>query len=87
MGAHSAADHGAAGATVDVGLTNGKGMGIFIYRNSPGHGPLDLTGMTLRSLGHRGPDAVSLIRERRILGGGQKALFNPVFASFFTNER
>lgn len=46
-----------------------------------------VTGMTLRSLGHKGPDAVSLIRERRILGGGQKALFNPVFASFVTNDR
>lgn len=41
-----------------------------------------VTGMTLRSLGHEGPDAVSLIRQRRKLGDGQQALFNPVFAAF-----
>lgn len=41
-----------------------------------------VTGMTLRALGHGGDAAVALIRERRILGGGEKALFNPVFAAF-----
>ena len=45
-----------------------------------------VTGMTLRSLGHQGPDAVSLIRQRRILLGlREKALFNPVFAAFVAN--
>ena len=46
-----------------------------------------VTGMTLISLGHPGAEAVALIRERRILEGGEKALFNPIFAAFVTNER
>ena len=41
---------GSAGTTVDVGLTNGKGMGVFIYRAGPGHGPLDLKNVRLRWL-------------------------------------
>ena len=35
-----------------VGLTDGKGMGVFIYRTAPGHGPLDLKNVKLRWL-HR----------------------------------
>jgi len=42
-----------------------------------------VTRLTLRMLGHAGPDAVNLIREKRIIAGGrQKALFNPVFAQY-----
>jgi len=40
-----------------------------------------VTGMTLVALGHKGHTAVDLIRAKRILGGGQKALFNPIFAA------
>ena len=48
-----AADHLiSAAATHDVGLTGGKGMGVFIYRAGAGHGPLDLKGVRLRWL-HR----------------------------------
>lgn len=46
-----------------------------------------VTGMTLRALGHGGVESVSLIRERRILGDGQKALFNPIFASFVESSK
>jgi len=53
-----AADHAVpAGATLDVGLTDGKGMGVFIYRGSPGHGPLDLRNVKLRWL--HGADGVA----------------------------
>ena len=46
-----AGDHAVpAGATLDVALTNGKGMGVFIYRAAPGHGPLDLKNVRLRWL-------------------------------------
>ncbi len=45
------AHHAAPGvATLDVGLTNGRGVGVFIYRASVGHGPLDLKGVKLRWL-------------------------------------
>jgi len=43
-------------AAVDVGLTSGKGVGAFIYRAVPGHGPLDLKGVKLRWL--HGTDGV-----------------------------
>ncbi len=46
-----AADHLVpAAATLDVGLTGGRGTGVFIYRASPGHGPLDLRNVRLRWL-------------------------------------
>jgi formylglycine-generating enzyme required for sulfatase activity len=35
------------GATLDVGLTGGRGTGVFIYRAVPGHGPLDLRDISL----------------------------------------
>jgi protein-tyrosine phosphatase len=41
-----------------------------------------LSGATLLALGYSGADAVRLIRERRKLDGGEKALFNPVFRAF-----
>jgi len=45
------ADHTVpAGAMLDVGLTTGKGVGVFIYRAAAGHGPLDLKDMKLRWL-------------------------------------
>jgi formylglycine-generating enzyme required for sulfatase activity len=44
-------------AALDVGLTNGKGMGVFIYRAGAGHGPLDLKGVKLRWL--HGADGVA----------------------------
>jgi len=37
-------------AALDVGLTGGKGMGVFIYRARSGHGPLDLKDVSLRWL-------------------------------------
>jgi len=43
-------------ATLDVGLTGGKGMGVFIYRAGAGHGPLDLKDVKLRWL--HGADGV-----------------------------
>ena len=43
-------------ATLDVGLTDGKGMGVFIYRTAPGHGPLELKDVKLRWL--HGADGV-----------------------------
>jgi hypothetical protein len=53
-----AADHVLpAGAVLDVGLTDGKGMGAFIYRAAPGHGPLDLADIKLRWL--HGEDGVT----------------------------
>ncbi|MHC4519840.1 MAG: DUF4838 domain-containing protein, partial [Planctomycetota bacterium] len=46
-----AADHVVpATATLDIGLTDGKGMGVFIYRASAGHGPLELKDVKLRWL-------------------------------------
>ena len=33
--------------TLDVGLTAGKGMGVFLYRAKAGHGPLDLKDVRL----------------------------------------
>jgi len=47
------ADHKApAGARLDVGLSNDgkRGMGVFICRSAPGHGPNDWKGVTLRWL-------------------------------------
>jgi len=44
-------------AALDVGLTNGKGVGVFIYRAGAGHGPLDLKGVKLRWL--HGADGVA----------------------------
>jgi formylglycine-generating enzyme required for sulfatase activity len=44
-------------AALDVGLTGGKGMGVFIYRAGAGHGPLDLKGVKLRWL--HGADGVA----------------------------
>ena len=47
------ADHGApGGAALDVGLTDDgrRGLGVFVYRNSPGHGPNDWKGVALRWL-------------------------------------
>jgi len=41
-----------------------------------------VTGMTLRALGYKGPDAVALIRAKRVLQDGEKALYNPIFAKF-----
>ena len=37
-----------AGATCSVGLTGGKGMGVFIYRDAPGKGTMDLKNVKLR---------------------------------------
>ena len=51
-----AADHsfpdGAGGVamTQTVGLTDGKGMGVFIYRAARGHGPVDIKNVKLRWL-------------------------------------
>jgi len=51
-----AADHvvpdGAGGAAMarTVGLTDGKGMGVFIYRAGAGHSPLDIKNVKLRWL-------------------------------------
>jgi len=39
-----------AGAKLNVGLTDGRGMGVFVYRASLGHGPLDLKNVKLRWL-------------------------------------
>ena len=58
-----AADHvvpdGAGGVamTRTTGLTDGKGMGVFIYRAGPGHGSLDLKNVKLRWL--HGADGVA----------------------------
>jgi formylglycine-generating enzyme required for sulfatase activity len=52
-----AADHVVPGtATLDVGLTDGKGMGVFVYRAAPGQGPLELKNVKLRWL--HGADGV-----------------------------
>jgi formylglycine-generating enzyme required for sulfatase activity len=57
------ADHvvpdGAGGVATsrNVGLTDGKGMGVFIYRAGPGNGPLDLRNVKLRWL--HGADGVA----------------------------
>jgi formylglycine-generating enzyme required for sulfatase activity len=51
-------DHTVPGAAaVDIGLTSGKGVGAFIYRAVPGHGPLDIKGVKLRWL--HGADGVA----------------------------
>ncbi len=53
-----AADHAVPdAATLDVGLTGRKGMGVFIYRAAPGHGPLDVKNVKLRWL--HGADGVA----------------------------
>jgi len=39
-----------AGATNTVGLTDGKGVGVFIYRDAPGHGTNDWQNVQLRWL-------------------------------------
>ncbi|MGB2819501.1 MAG: SUMF1/EgtB/PvdO family nonheme iron enzyme, partial [Phycisphaerae bacterium] len=44
-------------ATLDVGLTDGKGMGLIIYRAGAGHGPMDLRNVKLRWL--HGADGVA----------------------------
>jgi len=44
-------------AALDIGLTNGKGVGVFIYRAGAGHGPLDLKNVRLRWL--HGADGVA----------------------------
>jgi len=44
-------------AALDVGLTDGKGVGVFVYRAGAGHGPLDLRDMRLRWL--HGADGVA----------------------------
>jgi len=47
----NAADHAMpAGATNTVGLTDGKGVGVFIYRNAPGNGANAFTSVQLRWL-------------------------------------
>ncbi len=46
-----AADHVVpSAATLDVGLTDGNGTGVFIYRAAPGHGPFELKDVKLRWL-------------------------------------
>ncbi|MBM4143062.1 MAG: DUF4838 domain-containing protein [Lentisphaerae bacterium] len=45
------------GTTLDVGLTAGKGVGVFLYRSGPGHGSLDLRDVSLRWL--HGADGVT----------------------------
>jgi len=53
------ADHKApAGAVLDVGLTDDgkRGVGAFVFRNAPGHGPNNWKGVTLRWL--HGADGV-----------------------------
>ena len=53
------ADHGTpAGAALDVGLTDDgkRGLGVFVFRNAPGHGPNNWKGVTLRWL--HGADGV-----------------------------
>jgi len=35
------------GTTLDVGLAGDKGVGVFLYRTGPGHGPLDLRDVSL----------------------------------------
>jgi formylglycine-generating enzyme required for sulfatase activity len=53
-----AEDHAApVAANLDVGLTGGKGMGVFIYRAKTGHGSLELKYVKLRWL--HGIDGVS----------------------------
>jgi len=44
-------------AALDVGLTDGRGVGVFIYRAGAGRGPLDLKGAKLRWL--HGADGVT----------------------------
>jgi len=39
-----------ASAALDVGLTDGAGKGVFIYRSAPGHGPWELADVGLRWL-------------------------------------
>ncbi len=39
-----------AGAALDVGLTDGKGMGVFVYRSAVGQGTLNLENIRLRWL-------------------------------------
>lgn len=46
-----------AGAALQVGSTEGRGTGAFIYRASPGHGPFDLRDVRLRWLS--GADGVT----------------------------
>jgi len=57
-------DHRApAGAALDVGLTDDgtRGVGVFVYRKTAGHGPNDFNGLTLRWLhGAVDPAAVEL---------------------------
>jgi len=58
----SAADHRApAGAELQVGLTDdgGRGVGVFVYRQTVGHGPNDFQGVTLRWL--HGADAAGAV--------------------------
>jgi hypothetical protein len=56
--APAAASHQApAGATLEVGLTAGRGAGVFLYRAAPGHGALDLRDVRLRWL--HGADGVT----------------------------
>ncbi len=60
----SQADHHVpAGAALDVGLTDDgtRGVGVFVYRKTAGHGPNDFKGVTLRWLhGAVTPAAVEL---------------------------
>lgn len=53
-----------AGAGLEVGLTDGRGRGVFIHRATPGHGPLTLADVGLRWLhaadGVEDPAAVDL---------------------------
>jgi hypothetical protein len=56
--APAAASHQApAGVTLEVGLTAGRGTGVFLYRAAPGHGALDLRDVSLRWL--HGADGVT----------------------------
>jgi hypothetical protein len=45
------------GAMLDVGLSEGRGVGVFLYRAAPDHGPLDLKDVRLRWLS--GADGVT----------------------------
>jgi len=58
------ADHGVpAGAALDIGLSDDgkRGIGVFVYRKTAGHGPNDFKGVTLRWLhGAVDPGAVEL---------------------------
>ena len=45
---HSVTTDNGVAATIDVGLTGGAGMGVFMYRNAPGAGTINWDGVKLK---------------------------------------